>query len=70
MFGLVDRREYLRSILLLVILLVILIGVLPTWPYGSGWGYYLPRCCRHGWLRALTARRECTVTVTEAPMPG
>ncbi len=28
------------SILLLIILLVILIGVLPTWPYSSGWGYY------------------------------
>lgn len=28
------------SILLLIILLVILIGVLPAWPYSSGWGYY------------------------------
>ena len=28
------------SILLLIVLLVILIGVLPTWPYSSGWGYY------------------------------
>ena len=28
------------SILLLIILLVILIGVLPTWPYSSAWGYY------------------------------
>lgn len=28
------------SIVLLIILLVILLGVLPTWPYSSGWGYY------------------------------
>lgn len=28
------------SIIVLIILLVILIGALPTWPYSSGWGYY------------------------------
>jgi hypothetical protein len=28
------------SIILLIILLIILIGLLPTWPYSSGWGYY------------------------------
>ena len=26
--------------LLLIILIVLLLGVLPTWPYSSGWGYY------------------------------
>ncbi len=26
--------------ILLVILILILIGALPTWPYSSGWGYY------------------------------
>jgi hypothetical protein len=26
--------------LLLVILVLILVGVLPAWPYSSGWGYY------------------------------
>ncbi len=26
--------------LLLVILILALIGALPTWPYSSGWGYY------------------------------
>jgi hypothetical protein len=26
--------------ILLVILVLILIGALPTWPYSSGWGYY------------------------------
>ena len=25
---------------LLVILILLLIGALPTWPYSSGWGYY------------------------------
>jgi hypothetical protein len=28
------------STILLVILILILIGALPTWPYSSGWGYY------------------------------
>jgi len=25
---------------LLVILILLLVGALPTWPYSSGWGYY------------------------------
>jgi hypothetical protein len=25
---------------LLVILILLLIGALPTWPYSGGWGYY------------------------------
>jgi len=28
------------NLLLLVLLIVILLSVLPTWPYSSGWGYY------------------------------
>ena len=28
------------TLILLIILLLILIGALPTWPYSSGWGYY------------------------------
>jgi hypothetical protein len=28
------------STILLIILIIILIGALPTWPYSSGWGYY------------------------------
>jgi hypothetical protein len=27
-------------VLLLVILIVLLIAALPTWPYSTGWGYY------------------------------
>ena len=28
------------STILLVILILLLIGALPHWPYSSGWGYY------------------------------
>ena len=26
--------------ILLIILIIVLVGALPTWPYSSGWGYY------------------------------
>ena len=28
------------STLLLILLVLIVVGALPTWPYSSGWGYY------------------------------
>jgi len=28
------------STLLMIILVLLLVGSLPTWPYSSGWGYY------------------------------
>ncbi len=28
------------STLLLIILILLLIGALPRWPYSAGWGYY------------------------------
>jgi hypothetical protein len=28
------------STLLLILLVLLLVGALPTWPYSSGWGYY------------------------------
>jgi len=28
------------SLITLVVLIVVLLAVLPTWPYSSGWGYY------------------------------
>ena len=28
------------SLVLIVLLVLILIGSLPSWPYSSGWGYY------------------------------
>jgi sterol desaturase/sphingolipid hydroxylase (fatty acid hydroxylase superfamily) len=39
-----DRRgacvaRVMRTILL-IILVILLLGALPTWPYSTGWGYY------------------------------
>ena len=28
------------GLILLIIVILVLIGALPTWPYSSGWGYY------------------------------
>jgi hypothetical protein len=28
------------STILIIILVLLLIGALPAWPYSSGWGYY------------------------------
>ncbi len=28
------------STIVLIILILLLIGALPTWPYSNGWGYY------------------------------
>ncbi len=28
------------SLILLIILILLVIGALPTWPHSSGWGYY------------------------------
>lgn len=27
-------------LILFIILIILLLGLLPTWPYSSGWGYY------------------------------
>lgn len=34
------RSEVTMYTILLIILILLLIGALPTWPYSSGWGYY------------------------------
>jgi Protein of unknown function (DUF3309) len=34
------RRPMSLGTILLIILILILIGALPTWPYSTGWGYY------------------------------
>jgi hypothetical protein len=26
--------------LLVIVLIIVLLGALPTWPYSGGWGYY------------------------------
>ena len=28
------------STILIIILVLLIVGALPTWPYSSGWGYY------------------------------
>ena len=28
------------SLILLIILILLLVGALPSWPYSSGWGYW------------------------------
>ncbi|HVJ53301.1 MAG TPA: DUF3309 family protein [Aliidongia sp.] len=27
-------------LILLIILIILLVGALPSWPYSAGWGYY------------------------------
>jgi len=34
-----ERREVMGTILI-VILVLMLVGVLPTWPHSRNWGYY------------------------------
>ena len=37
----VSRKEAVRqSMILLLIVLILLIGAVPAWPYSRGWGYY------------------------------
>jgi uncharacterized protein DUF3309 len=33
-----ERRE--MPLILVILLIVVLLGALPTWPYSRGWGYY------------------------------
>jgi len=35
-----QENEVTMYTILLIILILLLIGALPTWPYSSGWGYY------------------------------
>jgi hypothetical protein len=34
------QGAHAMSLILIIILLIILFGALPTWPYSRGWGYY------------------------------
>jgi hypothetical protein len=34
------KGEKIMSTLLMIILVLLLVGALPTWPYSTGWGYY------------------------------
>jgi hypothetical protein len=33
-------RKLMLGTILVIILIILLIGALPSWPYSSGWGYY------------------------------
>jgi len=35
-----DRGEKKMMLILTIILVLALLGSLPTWPYSRGWGYY------------------------------
>jgi hypothetical protein len=28
------------NLILLIVVIILLVGALPTWPYSAGWGYY------------------------------
>jgi Protein of unknown function (DUF3309) len=34
------KERAMLGTILLIILILLLIGALPTWPYSGGWGYY------------------------------
>jgi hypothetical protein len=34
------KSDFMLGAILLIILVLLLIGALPRWPYSSGWGYY------------------------------
>jgi hypothetical protein len=37
MFG--DEQEFPMGLILMIILILLLVGGLPTWPYSRRWGY-------------------------------
>lgn len=34
------QGSYMLSTILIIILILMLFGAIPTWPYSKGWGYY------------------------------
>jgi Protein of unknown function (DUF3309) len=34
------KRSNSMSTILLILLVLLVVGALPTWPYSTGWGYY------------------------------
>jgi hypothetical protein len=38
--GASGKRKIMLGTILIIILILLLIGALPSWPYSSGWGYY------------------------------
>jgi Protein of unknown function (DUF3309) len=38
--ALLAHEEKMLRTILLIVLFLLLLGALPTWPYSTGWGYY------------------------------
>jgi Protein of unknown function (DUF3309) len=38
--GLCAREKNQMRTILLIVLVLLILGALPTWPYSAGWGYY------------------------------
>jgi Protein of unknown function (DUF3309) len=38
--GLGRSEDTMLGTILIIVLILLLIGALPTWPYSTGWGYY------------------------------
>jgi hypothetical protein len=40
----IDRRNrlenFLMRLILLILVIILLVGALPAWPYSAAWGYY------------------------------
>ena len=34
------QNKKIMGTIVLIIIILLLVGALPTWPYSSGWGYY------------------------------
>ncbi|HJW38775.1 MAG TPA: DUF3309 domain-containing protein [Candidatus Udaeobacter sp.] len=53
-------------LILIIILLILLLGALPTWPYSFGWGYYPSGgriAINFGWEKSLASVQlvECKI---------
>jgi hypothetical protein len=35
-----ESGEEKMRLLILILLILLVVGALPTWPYSAGWGYY------------------------------
>ena len=35
-----ERGTVMLGTILIIVLILLLLGALPTWPYSTGWGYY------------------------------
>jgi hypothetical protein len=38
--GLDRSEDTMLGTILIIVLILLLVGALPTWPYSGGWGYY------------------------------